>query len=248
MSPALQTLQRDDSQNPGLLAVQDGAVLWRSRAGSAQKSCADCHGDAPRSMAGVAARYPAWDPGVGGPGVQQGVQQGVQPDVQPGTQHGGQPLNLAGRINTCRQRHQQTAGLPADHADALALAAYVGLQSRGLAVAPPADARLGPLRAQGRALWGMRLGQLNLACSHCHDQLAGQKLAGATIPQAHATNYPSYRLEWQSLGSLQRRLRGCVVGVRAEPFAPDALEWLALEAFLAQRAAGMAVEIPGVRP
>ncbi len=227
MSPALQTLQRDDSQNPGLLAVLDGAALWRSPAGSAQKSCADCHGghsEAPRSMAGVAARYPAWDGRL------------------------GQPLNLAGRINTCRQRHQHTAALPADHADALALAAYVGLQSRGLPLAPPVDTRLGPLRAQGQALWGMRLGQLNLACSHCHDQAAGQKLAGATIPQAHATNYPSYRLEWQSLGSLQRRLRGCVVGVRAEPFAPDAVEWLALEAFLAERAAGMVVETPGVRP
>lgn len=224
MSPALQTLQRDDSQNPGLLAVQDGAALWRSPAGAAQKSCADCHGDASGSMAGVAARYPAWDTTLSA------------------------PLNLAGRINTCRQRHQHSAALPADHADALALAAFVGLQSRGLAAAPPVDARLAPLRAQGRALWGQRLGQLNLACSQCHDQSAGQKLAGATIPQAHATNYPSYRLEWQSLGSLQRRLRGCVVGVRAEPFAPDAQEWLALEAYLAQRAAGMAMEIPGVRP
>ena len=227
MSPALQALQRDDSQNPGLLALQDGAALWRSPAGSAQKSCADCHGGpdaAPRSMAGVATRYPAWDPGA------------------------GTALNLAGRINSCRQRHQQAAALPADHADALALETYVGFQSRGLPLAPPADARLAPLRAQGAALWGQRLGQLNLACSHCHDQRAGQKLAGATIPQAHASNYPSYRLEWQSLGSLQRRLRGCVVGVRAEPFAPDAPEWLALEAFLAQRAAGMVVEIPGLRP
>ena len=80
------------------------------------------------------------------------------------------------------------------------------------------------------------------------------------IPQGHATGYPIYRLEWQGLGSLQRRLLGCVVGVRAEPFAadaadaadvadaPDAPEWLALEAWLAERAAGMAVETPAVRP
>ena len=83
---------------------------------------------------------------------------------------------------------------------------------------------------------------------HCHDQRAGQRLGGAVIPQGHATGYPSYRLEWQGLGSLQRRLRGCVVGVRAEPWAADAPEWLALEAWLAQRAAGMAVETPAVRP
>ena len=224
MSPALQALQRDDAQNPGMLWVQDGAALWRAPAGKAGKTCADCHGDAAESMAGVAARYPAWDAASGA------------------------PINLAGRINACRQRHQQAPPLGADQPDQLALSAYLGLQSRARPMAPPADERLAPLRAQGQALWQQRLGQLNLACSHCHDQRAGQRLGGAAIPQGHATGYPIYRLEWQSLGSLQRRLRGCVVGVRAEPFAPDAPEWLALEAWLAQRAAGMPVETPAVRP
>ena len=101
---------------------------------------------------------------------------------------------------------------------------------------------------RGARLWQQRLGQLNLACAQCHDQHAGAKLGGATIPQAHPTGYPSYRLEWQALGSLPRRLRGCLVGVRAEAFAPGADEWLALEVFLAQRAAGMALEGPAVRP
>ena len=224
MSPALQALQRDDAQNPAMLWVQDGAALWQAPAGKLGKSCASCHGDAHQSMAGVAARYPAWDG------------------------RSATALNLHGRINACRQQHQQAPALVPDQADALALAAYLGLQSRGQPLAPPDDARLAPLRQQGLALWQQRLGQLNLACLHCHDQRAGQKLGGAAIPQGHATGYPSYRLEWQGLGSLQRRLRGCVVGVRAEPWAPDAPEWLALEAWLAQRAAGMAVETPALRP
>lgn len=224
MSPTLQTLQRDDAQNPAMLWVQDGAVLWRTPAGATGKRCADCHGDAPSSMAGVAARYPAWDA------------------------RSGQPIDLAGRINACRQRHQQAAALATEEADLLALGVYVGLQSRGRPLAPPADERLAALRRQGQALWQQRLGQLNLACAQCHDQRAGQRLGGAVIPQGHATGYPAYRLEWQGLGSLQRRLRGCVVGVRAEPWVPDAPQWLALEAWLAQRAAGMAVETPAVRP
>ena len=240
MSPALQALQRDDSLNPALLWVQDGAVLWRSATGGAGKSCADCHGDPAKTLPGVAARYPAWSTPVNA-GAGANADATADPTA-------GQPLNLAGRINTCRQRHQQAAPLATEHADLLALTAYLGLQSRGLPVAPPTDARLTPLRAQGQALWGQRLGQLNLACSHCHDQRAGARLGGAAIPQGHATGYPSYRLEWQGLGSLQRRLRGCVVGVRAEPFAPDAPEWLALEAWLAQRAAGLLVETPAVRP
>jgi len=224
MGPALQALQRDDGQNPAMLWVQDGEQLWRTPAGTTGQRCADCHGDATRSMAGVAARYPAWDAASGG------------------------ALNLAGRINACRQRHQQATPLPVEHADLLALTAYVGLQSRGRPMAPPDDARLAPLRQQGQALWQQRMGQLNLACLHCHEQRAGQRLGGAAIPQGHATGYPTYRLEWQALGSLQRRLRGCVVGVRAEPWAADAPPWLALEAFLAQRAAGMPVETPAVRP
>ena len=224
MSPALQALQRDDAQNPAMLWVQDGAALWQTPAGRLGKTCAGCHGDARQSMAGVAARYPAWDA------------------------RSASALNLHGRINACRQQHQQAPALAPDQADALALAAYLGLQSRGRPLAPPDDARLVPLRQQGQALWQQRLGQLNLACLHCHDQRAGQKLGGAAIPQGHATGYPSYRLEWQGLGSLQRRLRGCVVGVRAEPWAADAPEWLALEAWLAVRAAGMVVETPALRP
>jgi sulfur-oxidizing protein SoxA len=224
MSPPLQALQRDDSQNPAMLAVQDGQALWRTPAGTSAKRCADCHGEAERSMAGVAATYPSWDAAS------------------------GRALNLAGRVNACRVRHQQAQALPVEHADLLALTAYLGLQSRGRPIAPPADARLAPLRAQGQALWQQRLGQLNLACLHCHDQRAGARLGGALIPQGHPTGYPIYRLEWQGMGSLQRRLRGCLVGVRAEPFAADAPEWLALETYLASRAAGMAVETPAVRP
>ena len=46
----------------------------------------------------------------------------------------------------------------------------------------------------------------------------------------------------------RKRLRSCVVGVRAEPFAPGADEWLALEVHMMQRAAGMPLEGVSVRP
>ena len=32
----------------------------------------------------------------------------------------------------------------------------------------------------------------------------------------HGTAFPAYRLEWQSAGSLQRRIRACYFGIRAE--------------------------------
>jgi sulfur-oxidizing protein SoxA len=102
---------------------------------------------------------------------------------------------------------------------------------------------------RGQARWHLqRMGQLNLSCAQCHDERWGQRLAGSIIPQAHATGYPIYRLEWQAMGSLQRRLRNCMSGVRAEIPAFGAQELVELELYLNTRAKGMAMEAPAVRP
>jgi len=224
MSPATQAIERDDSQNPAMLWVADGEALWSRKAGKTGKSCADCHGDARSSMRGVAARYPAFDAA------------------------GERPVDLAQRIDLCARRHQQAEPFAPESAPRLALESYVARQSRGWPVAPPSDPRLDPWRERGREHFHRRIGQLDLACAQCHDALAGQRLGGSVIPQAHPTGYPIYRLEWQAMGSLQRRLRGCMSGVRAEVPPYGAPEFLELEIYLASRAAGMAVDAPGVRP
>jgi sulfur-oxidizing protein SoxA len=92
------------------------------------------------------------------------------------------------------------------------------------------------------------MGQLDLSCAHCHDRASDRRLAGSRITQGHPNAYPIYRLEWQGIGSLQRRLRACMTGVRAQPFADDSDEFTALEVYLMARAAGLRVETPGVRP
>ena len=79
-----------------------------------------------------------------------------------------------------------------------------------------------------KGLFSARQGQLNLARAQCHGDNWGKALAGIPIPQAHSTGYPLYRLEWQALGSLQRRLRNCMIGIRAEPYPHGAPEYLAL--------------------
>ena len=222
MGASLQKMQDDDTANPAMLFVQLGQDLWSARAGQAGKACADCH--TVEAMKGVAARYPA---------------------IPPRTD---KPVDLEGRINLCRTGHQKAEKLAPESQELLSLAAFVARQSRGLPIAPPDDPRLGPVRAQGGALYRQRQGQLNLSCALCHDDNAGKKLAGVTIPQAHPTGYPIYRLEWQALGSLRRRLRNCLSGIRAELYPNDAPEYVALEVFLMDRAKGMAFEAPGVRP
>jgi sulfur-oxidizing protein SoxA len=222
MGEALQRMQDDEGANPGMLFVQLGRQLWNKPAGSSGKSCADCH--AITGMKGVAARYPAIP------------------------KEADQPVDLEGRINLCRTERQGAEPLAAESQDLLSLEAWVAYQSRGEPIAPPDDPRLAPIRAQGEALYRLRQGQLNLSCAICHDDNAGKKLAGATIPQAHPTGYPVYRLEWQTLGSLKRRLRNCLVGIRAEAPGYTAPEYVALELYLMDRAHGLPIEVPAVRP
>ncbi len=125
----------------------------------------------------------------------------------------------------------------------------MGLPADTCATPPvPDDARLTPFRERGQQRFVQRLGQLQLSCAQCHDNNAGGRLGGSVIPQAHPAGYPVYRLEWQALGSLQRRLRNCMTGVRAEPFAYGAQELVELELYLAARAKGMQMETPAVRP
>lgn len=137
---------------------------------------------------------------------------------------------------------------PLPDTDRLALAALVGLQSRGLPVAVDASGPAQAFASAGGALFRTRMGQLNLSCAQCHDDHAGQRLGGARVPQGHSNGYPLYRLEWQGLGSLYRRIRNCMTGVRAEPFGPASPERVALEFYLAVRGNGLPVETPAVRP
>ena len=58
MAPDTKAMQDDDTANPGMLWVLDGEALWKKKAGTAGKACADCHGDAATSMKGVATVIP----------------------------------------------------------------------------------------------------------------------------------------------------------------------------------------------
>ncbi len=224
MSRETRKMQDDDATNPGMLWVLDGEALWNRKAGAAGRACSDCHGDARKSMKAVAARYPAFDAAL------------------------RRPVNLEQRINLCRTERQKAPPLAFESRELLALTAYVARQSRGLPINIAIDARSKPFLDAGSEAFHRRQGQLNLACSQCHDDNWGKRLAGSVIPQAHPTGYPLYRLEWQGLGSLERRLRGCLVGIRAEPYAYGAPEFVDLELYMMWRANGMEIETPAVRP
>ena len=183
-----------------------------------KSNCASCH----QSMKGVAARYPA---------VKD-----------------GKLRNLDQQINACRTERQKAPAFAYESRELLALSTYIGRQSRGMPIEVQKTEINGRRLDAGRSLFYRRQGQLNLACAQCHDDNWGKSLAGNPIPQAHPTGYPLYRLEWQAVGSLQRRLRNCMIGVRAEPYAYGSEEFVELELYLMWRARGMPLETPAVRP
>ena len=212
--------------SPETRAMQDDeqtgpAVLWLLDGEELWgRNCASCHGVA--KMKGVAARYPAL--------------------------HNGKLINLEQRINLCRTERQNQPAFAYESRELLSLSAFISRQSRGLPIAVEMNEHTKPFIEAGRAEFERKRGQLNLSCAQCHDDRWGKKLAGTPIPQAHPTGYPIYRLEWQGLGSLERRLRNCMIGVRAEPYAYGAEAYRVLELFLMWRARGMKLESPGVRP
>lgn len=224
MGRETRAMQDDDATNPATLWVLDGEALWQRKAGAAGQSCADCHRDAGDSMKSVAARHPAFDAAA------------------------GKILNLEQRINYCRSERQKDKPFAYESRELLALTAYVARQSRGMPIRIESSERTKPHLDAGRAAFLRRQGQLDLACAQCHDERAGRRLAGIVIPQGHPTAYPVYRLEWQGVGSLHRRLRNCMVGIRAEPYALGSQEYVELEMYLMWRARGMPLESPGVRP
>jgi sulfur-oxidizing protein SoxA len=122
-------------------------------------------------------------------------------------------VNLSQRINICRERKQQAAPWKLESEELLSMEAYVAMQSRGMPVTPAQDAATRSRRRSRQAaiLPAHRTTEPVLRAATSN----GESASGSTIPQAHASAYPIYRLEWQAMGSLQRRLRNCMSGVRA---------------------------------
>lgn len=226
-SDEVRALQADDFANPGMLWVERGAKVWSEAPGAGAKSCAGCHGDAAASMRGVAARYPRIGAGV---------------DGKP-----GELLNLEARINQCRTVRQGQQPWALESGEILSVTSLVARQSYRIPMNVDITGEARPHFEAGQRLYNQRMGQMNLACANCHDANWGRTLYNERISQGHPNAFPAYRMEWQGVGSLERRLRACMSGIRAEMFPYGALEHRQLAFFLAWRAQGLPVEAPGVR-
>ncbi|MGL4728167.1 MAG: sulfur oxidation c-type cytochrome SoxA [Bosea sp. (in: a-proteobacteria)] len=221
LAAELQALQDDPSRHPGWLWVDEGEALWRNAPANGKRSCASCHGDIAKTQ-GIATRYPV-----------------VEAD--------GTILDLEARIERCRVTHQQEPEFGRESEALLSLVTAIGARSRGMPMVVASHGPAAEALKEGAQLYTRRQGQLNLSCAQCHNNNVGRKLRGDTISHGLATGYPAYRLEWNTLGSLHRRLSACQLGVRAVRHPPGSRDYLALSLYLAHRARGLPVEVPGVR-
>lgn len=154
------------------------------------------------------------------------------------------PKIIDGKVVSLEGKIRQKVPWAYESDDLLGITAYVAMQSRGMPLQNEATQKS---TEKGRMEYYRRRGQMNLSCAHCHEANWGKRLGAETLSQGHGNGFPAYRLEWQKIGSLQRRLRSCMFGVHAElpPYGSDTL--LELELFLVRRAGGLAVETPAVR-
>lgn len=231
LSPQLQSLQDDVQRNPVVLWLERGQTLW-------QAQCTSCHGamdSVKRSVGGF--------PRLSGDGKTL--------------------VNLEDQILLCQQRggasssaSTPVAGQSALESDSvLSLSAALHQIAKGerIQVAPssiatPEHAAQWQARlSNGQRLYQTRIGRMNLACMHCHDLKVGAQMRADTISQGHPTGFPIYRMLWQTLGSLDRRLRACYSGVQAPLPNAGSAELRDLELFLKVRANGMVLDGPSIR-
>jgi sulfur-oxidizing protein SoxA len=221
-TPPTRAMQDDDFENPGSLWVDKGKALWNAPQGTSGQSCASCHNAAEKSMKGVGATYPKFDA------------------------KSGHVIDLEQRIGL-EQARMGAKPWPWESEQLLAMTTYVKTQSRGMPMNVSID---GPARATyeaGKTFYTARRGQLDMSCAMCHVNNNNRLLRTEVLSQGQTNGFPTYRLSWQTLGSVERRFRECNQQIRAEPLAYGSPEYVAVELYLASNGKGLPVETPSVR-
>jgi len=217
-------LQMDSFENPGMLAVEEGAEIWHTVEGTEGKSCASCHDDAAVSMKAVGATYPKWDEAT------------------------SKPMNVELKINHCRTENMGAEAYEFDKAGQKPLTAYIKHQALGTPLQSSLDeGEMQQWWERGEELYYARTGQLNMSCATCHEKYNGKFIRADHLSQGNVNGFPTYRLKQSSLVSLHNRFRGCIRDTRAE--FPEAFsdDLMALEVYVTWRGTGLAVETPAVR-
>lgn len=109
---------------------------------------------------------------------------------------------------------------------------------------------------RGKKFYYSQRGYLKLSCATCHVQGAGKRVRNESLSQllGHTTHFPVFRLKWggkdpkgNGLGTLERRMQGCVKDQGQNPPKPNSKEMKELLYFMAYMSNGMYVDGPDIR-
>lgn len=219
-SKETQALETDDFDNPAFVFVDQGLDLWEAVDGSEGKSCASCHDDVADFK-------------------------GLRPQL-PKVQN-GELVSMENLVNNCRTERMGAEAWKWSGGQMTAMTALIGWQSRGMPVDVKIDGEAAPFWEKGKDLYYTRVGQLDMACSNCHENNYGMMIRADHLSQGQINGFPTYRLKNAKLNSIHGRFKGCMKNIRAEPFKEGGEEFKSLELYLASRGQGLSVETPSVR-
>lgn len=217
-----QALQLDDFDNPAMIFVDLAIDDYNTIDGAAGESCASCHGDV-ASFEGLRTVLPRWD---------------AEADAL---------WAMEDYINNCRTERMQAEPWRWAKQQMDSMVALISLQSRGMTMDVAIDGPAADMWESGRELYYTRVGQLDMACAHCHEDNYDVYIRADHLSQGQTNGFPAYRLKNAKLNSTHARFSGCMKNIRAQPYGVGSPEFRALELYVASRGNGLSVEGPSVR-
>ncbi|MCT7510376.1 sulfur oxidation c-type cytochrome SoxA [Aliarcobacter cryaerophilus] len=102
---------------------------------------------------------------------------------------------------------------------------------------------------RGKEYYYSQRGYLKLSCATCHIQGSGQRVRNEVLSPllGQVTHFPVLRLKWTDIGTVERRLSGCVVDQGQVPPKDESQTMIELIYFLAYMSNDMPVDGPDVR-
>ncbi len=216
-------IENDDFSNPGMIWVEKGEEIFNSHEGINNTACVNCHNQSTNSLVGVAAEYPKID------------------------KTSNILVNIEQKINLCRKNKMKVKAYESESDPLLSLSTYITFLSKGKPMNVSIDGEAKEYFLRGKKLYFQRIGQMNLACNQCHDQIAGSFLRSEKISQGHVNGFPSYLMRWDSIASVHRRFQFCNNQARAEPLEIGHIDYNSLQLYVAWRGNFLLIESPSVR-
>ena len=214
-------IEQDEFENPGMIWVERGSELFNMKMGNKGSSCFSCHNKDNKPLNGVAATYPKV--------------------------YKNKLINLEQKINICLKNNMSIEPYLLESDNLLSLSSFITYVSKGLPMNVSIEGKAEKYFKRGKELYFERIGQMNLACNQCHDNLAGNYLRAEKISQGHINGFPSYLMRWEKIASVHRRFQFCNNQARAEPLKIGHKDYNALQLYIAWRGNGLLLESPSVR-